>query len=120
MLLGSFYKIIDSANEGENLSATVQFDSSHPIFTGHFPTLPVVPGVCQTQMLNELLNYILGKEFSMKRASQIKFLALLNPVKTTQIQIDIKLTPELDGSFLVNANYYWQDIAYFRFKGEFQ
>ena len=119
MLLGSFYKIIDSANEEEKLSATVQFDASHPIFTGHFPTLPVVPGVCQTQMLNEVLNSILGKEFSMTRTSQIKFLALLNPVKTPQIQMDIKMTPLQQGRFLVSANYYWQDIAYFRFKGEF-
>jgi 3-hydroxyacyl-[acyl-carrier-protein] dehydratase len=120
MLLGSFYKIIDSVNEGEKLSATVQFDASHPIFTGHFPALPVVPGVCQTQMLNEILNLMLEKELFMTRAAQIKFLDLLNPVKTPQIQIDIKLTPEPDGKFLVHANYSWQDIAYFMFKGEFQ
>lgn len=120
MLLGNFYKIIDSKNEGEKLSAIVQFNPSHPIFTGHFPTLPVVPGVCQTQMLNEILDLMLGKELFMTCAAQIKFLNLLNPVKTPQIQIDINLTPELAGNYLVRANYYWQDIAFFRFKGEFQ
>jgi len=120
MLLGSFYTIVESANEGEKLSAKVQFNPGHPIFTGHFPTLPVVPGVCQTQMLNEVLNYILGRELFMKRAAQIKFLALLNPVKTPQIQIDIKVTPGEAGKLVVNANYYWQDVAFFRFKGEFE
>ncbi len=120
MLLGDFYTIVDTVNEREKLSATVQFNPEHAIFTGHFPTLPVVPGVCQTQMLNEILNQMLGKELLMKRAAQIKFLNLLNPVKTPQIQIDIKLSDELEGVLLVNANYYWQDIAYFRFKGEFQ
>ena len=120
MLLGSFYKIIDSANEGEKLTATVQFDATHPIFSGHFPTLPVVPGVCQTQMLHEVLSYILKKELTMNRVSQIKFLDLLNPVKTPNIRMNIKLTPETDGKFFVNADYFWEDISYFRFKGQFE
>ncbi len=120
MLLGSFYKIIDSSNEGDKLTATVEFDATHPIFGGHFPALPVVPGVCQTQMLHEVLAYILNRELTMNRVSQIKFLDLLNPLKTPRIQMDIKLTPESDGKFLVSANYIWEDIAYFRFKGEFQ
>jgi 3-hydroxyacyl-[acyl-carrier-protein] dehydratase len=120
MLLGDFYKIVDLKNEGENLNVIVQFNAAHQIFTGHLPTLPVVPGVCQTQMLNEILNYTLGKNLFMTRAGQIKFLNLLNPVKTPQIQIDIKLTPQHEGKFLVQANYFWHDMAYFRFKGEFQ
>jgi len=120
MLLGSFYKIISSTTEGEKLTATVQFDPTHLIFTGHFPALPVVPGVCQTQMLNEILNLMLGKELFMNRVSQIKFLELLNPVKTPQLQIDIKLAHTQSGSVVVSANYHWHDIAYFRFKGAFQ
>ena len=56
----------------------------------------------------------------MKRAVQIKFLDLLNPVKTPVIQMDIRMIPMEDGKFLVNANYLWADTAYFRFKGEFE
>ena len=120
MLLGSFYKIIDFANNGDKLSATVEFNAGHQIFTGHFPALPVVPGVCQTQMLNELLNHTFKKELSMKRAAQIKFLALLNPVKTPRIRIDVKMTDAADGSILINADYFWEEVAYFKFKGEFK
>ena len=120
MLLGSFYTIVNLNNEGEKLSAVVRFNPNHPIFTGHFPALPVVPGVCQTQMLNEILNQVSGRQLFMKRAAQIKFLNLLNPVTTPQIQMDIKLSPEQEGKLKINADYYWQGIAYFRFKGEFE
>jgi len=120
MLLGEFYKIVESGKEGQSLSAKVQFNKEHAIFKGHFPELPVVPGVCQTQMLGEILSQILDKPLEMVKASHIKFLALLNPAEYNLLEIAIRITGEEKGNVIVDANYFWGDKTFFRFKGEYQ
>jgi 3-hydroxyacyl-[acyl-carrier-protein] dehydratase len=118
MLLGSFYKIIESQREGQTFNVKVEFDAAHSIFKGHFPDLPVVPGVCQTQMLTETLSHITGKQVEIKLAHHIKFLALLNPVKEKQLDLQIKIDKEEGNHFWVSASYSSPTEVFFRFKGE--
>lgn len=49
-LKNSLYHIIDYS---EN-SYTIGFNSSHPVFGGHFPGHPIVPGACLVQIAQEL------------------------------------------------------------------
>jgi len=119
MLLGIFYNIIESSKEGQTYRAKVSFNASHEIFKGHFPDLPVVPGVCQTQMLIEMLNKLLGRNIEMKIAHHIKFLALLNPTKVNELICEIKIDKEEGSSMVVSASYFTNDETFFRFKGEF-
>lgn len=118
MLLGSFYNIIESSSEGQTFRAKASFNAAHPIFKGHFPDLPVVPGVCQTQMLTETLSHILGRPIEIKRAQHIKFLALMNPTKVKELQMEIKIEKETEGTMLVSAFYSTPEEMFFRFKGE--
>jgi 3-hydroxyacyl-[acyl-carrier-protein] dehydratase len=119
MLLGSFYHITESSNEGQTYRAKVSFNAAHEIFKGHFPDLPVVPGVCQTQMLQETLNKVTGKNFEMKLAHHIKFLALLNPTKVKELLCEIKIDKEVGDTTFVSATYSTPEEMFFRFKGEF-
>ncbi len=119
MLLGSFYNITESSREGQTFRVKVAFNAAHEIFKGHFPDLPVVPGVCQTQMLIETLSHVLARPVEMKLAHHIKFLALLNPVKTKDIDLEIKIDKEEGDHFWVSAIYSSPVETYFRFKGEF-
>ena len=99
MLLGNFYNIIHSEQEGQTYRLKVAFNPAHEIFKGHFPDLPVVPGVCQTQMLMETLSHVMGKNVEMKLAHHIKFLSLLNPTKVKELRVEIKIDKE-DGNNL--------------------
>ena len=118
MLLGSFYNIIESSRTEQTFHAKASFNAAHPIFEGHFPGLPVVPGVCQTQMLTETLSNLLGRTIEIKRAQHIKFLALLNPVKVKELLLEIKIEKETEGTMLVSAIYSAGEETFFRFKGE--
>ena len=119
MLLGSFYHIIESSKEDKTYRVKVQFNAAHEIFKGHFPDLPVVPGVCQTQMLQETLNNVTGKNFEMKLAHHIKFLALLNPTKVKELMCEIKIDKEEGDKLFISASYSTPEEMFFRFKGEF-
>ena len=118
MLLGSFYTIIESISDGQSFEVKVAFNPAHEIFKGHFPDLPVVPGVCQTQMLLETLSELLKRPIEMRLAHHIKFLALLNPVKEKFIDLHIKIEKQEGERIWVNAIYTSPTETFFRFKGE--
>ena len=118
MLLGHFFTILEFTHQESVIRVKVEFNAEHPIFKGHFPNLPVVPGVCQTQMLIETMSYVLGRKVELKIATHIKFLALLNPVKNKVLDMEIKIEKEALGILHVSATYTAETELFFRFKGE--
>ena len=95
MLENVFYKIINYETFSENgyagsfnINSTIVFNQDHSIFKGHFPDLPVVPGVCMIQIIKELTEKYLKKHITLKSASNTKFLKVINPEITVNILID--------------------------------
>lgn len=119
MLLNDFYTILTSSKEEDVVTATVEFNSSHAIFKGHFPQTPVVPGVCQTQMLSEVLNTFLEKKVQLKKATNIKFLNFVSPNHTPKLNLHIKIDKGENEVLTVTAHYVWEQLTFFKFKGEF-
>ena len=74
MLLKDFYKIIslNEINKGE-INASIELNSNHKIFAGHFPKNPVVPGVISIQIIKELFSLHLNQKMFTKSARNIKF-----------------------------------------------
>ena len=87
MLLDSLFKLRNlSQNEDNQIEAAIDLacgpDSppgGHPIFRGHFPGRPILPGACQVELVREVLNLALKKKYRMVRARNIKFLAVVDP-----------------------------------------
>ena len=52
MLINNFYKI-KNIEAGEKYVVNIEMNPAHEIYNGHFPGMPVVPGVCLTQMVKE-------------------------------------------------------------------
>lgn len=117
MLLGKLYQINETRSDENGDIVNVSFDASHEIFKGHFPHLPVVPGVCQLQMLEEVVSQLTSKAYHIKEAHQVKFLALLNPVKSKNVILEIARSVNEEGSLSVVAKYYDDKETFFRFKG---
>lgn len=120
MLLGDFYKITEESAAGQQLKARVNFNPAHPIFKGHFPELPVVPGVCQLQMLMEVMSHALNRPVELVKASHVKYLKLLNPTDFPQLNMEINYTGQPGEKLQVQSTYSWGEDIFFRFKGELQ
>ena len=117
LLLGHFYTI-DSAERSDHvITAVVSFDAGHPIFKGHFPDQPIVPGVCQTQMLGEVLSQVLDRELSLSSAASIKFLNVVDPGKNKQLQLTATITAQESDTYHITAQYSWEQVVFFKFKG---
>ena len=90
MFLNNLFIITNLNSTSEIISAEIKLNANHSIFDGHFPGSPVTPGVVQLQIVKELLEQHLSKNLQMKTMRTCKFLKVINPLETPDIQIDIK------------------------------
>lgn len=86
---GQLYKIISLAKEEGSVRATLKVDSTHPIFKGHFPGQPVLPGACQLLIVREVLESALETKLKLIKANSLKFLSLVDPEKIDLLNLVI-------------------------------
>jgi 3-hydroxyacyl-[acyl-carrier-protein] dehydratase len=73
----------------ETAHATFRVPASHPIFAGHFPGMPLVPGVMLLDWVLRELAVVLGVEPHGLRIRETKFFSPLRPEE----RADLFLTP---------------------------
>lgn len=121
MLLNKLYKVrsLNENPDGSGFLAEIELDANHPVFEGHFPGNPILPGVCTVQIIKELLELSVQKSLRMTRAGNIKYLGFVNPVTmpvlTFQLQAKKLESSGISCSAMVSANA--QVVC--SFKGEF-
>lgn len=119
MLQGDFFEITTVEVTGENVKADLVINAGHKIFEGHFPQQPVVPGVCMMQMIKEIIEQVIEKKINLVSASEMKFLAIIDPVQNNNIQATLKYTTAIDGGIVVTATLLKDEVIHFKFKGLF-
>jgi 3-hydroxyacyl-[acyl-carrier-protein] dehydratase len=117
MLLDNFYTIRSYEAADASLKAVLEFDPAHAIFKGHFPEVPVVPGVCMMQIVKEMFEKHSAKSVRFKKVAQMKFLTLINPQQNSAVQADLSYTLIDEKSFQVTASLFNENVIYFKFKG---
>lgn len=120
-LLENFYTEITSTYTSENshsFNSTIELNPDHEIYKGHFPQIPVAPGVCLIQAIKEILMTKLEKKLILTEGSNIKFLILINPKETKQFRVDF-IVKQTDHILEVSANYTNNAKIFLKFKGKF-
>ncbi|MEI7490966.1 MAG: 3-hydroxyacyl-ACP dehydratase [Bacteroidota bacterium] len=96
---------------------SLSLDGSHDIFRGHFPGNPVLPGVCQVEMVREAAEEISGKKLMLIQASQVKYLALINPSANKQLSMSLKFTEAGQDEIDVTAEISSGETVFMKMKG---
>ena len=130
MLLKDFYMILHHSGpeaeisqagvQSERYRFTLELNPAHPVYEGHFPGNPVVPGVCQVQMISELVSVIKGSALRLMDADNVKFLSLMVPEKNRVIDADILVKTSENGEISANATLREGEIVFIKFKGLFK
>jgi 3-hydroxyacyl-[acyl-carrier-protein] dehydratase len=121
MLLNKLYVLssLELSGEKDKIAAYILLNREHPVFKGHFPGNPILPGVCTVQIIRELMEMALEKELLLTKAGNIKYLGFINPVTTSAVQFEVVLknleTGALSCSALVSAG----GTTLCSFKGEY-
>lgn len=95
MLIPGLYTTETFNKNEEGITAHIKLNPKHEIFKGHFPGKPIMPGVCMIQIIKELTERSLGKDLFLSIASNVKFMAIINPETDPTLIINIDLM-ELD------------------------
>ncbi|MCC2591311.1 3-hydroxyacyl-ACP dehydratase [Chryseobacterium sp. MFBS3-17] len=109
-LLKDFYTVKSCTGNGL-YTAEITLNPEHEIFRGHFPGNPVAPGVCMIQMIKELTENILKRPLFLSSASNVKFMAIINPEETPDLSLELDLKEEEDGVRVKNVTRFGETIA---------
>lgn len=111
-ILTDFYTL-ESYEKAENGSfiATINLNKDHDIFKGHFPGNPVTPGVCMMQIVKELTEEFTGRKLFLKTASNVKFMAIINPFETPDLTIKLDITETDEEVKVKNTTSFGETIA---------
>lgn len=73
------YEIIDKEPDRDMVTYTIILIPSCPIYDAHFPEMPITPGVCQIQIIKELLEDWTNRILEIQGVKNAKFVSVLKP-----------------------------------------
>ena len=119
ILLDNFYRLTQKDATPGVVKARISINKAHRIFEGHFPGLPVVPGVCMLQMVREIMEVHVGHELKIIVAENMKFLSVINPDQNVEVEAAINYTEEGD-KVSINATLFAGTTTFFKLKATLQ
>ena len=119
ILLNDFYTLTQKVDVPGVVKAKISINKRHRIFEGHFPGLPVVPGVCMLQIIREIMEVNSGRDLKITDADNMKFLSIINPEQNNQVEAVINYT-ELADKFSINATLFAGTTTFFKLKATLQ
>lgn len=119
MLAGKLYTLEQTLQEAAD-SATyrIVLNGQHPVFEGHFPGRPVVPGVTMMQTIQELLEGKLQRKVVLRKASNMKFLNMIDPGANPVVDVTVQ-HKEQEGEIKVTASMKFEELTFMKFQGSF-
>lgn len=120
MLNHSFYNATLRSNDAStgHFEYSITFSKNHPIFEGHFPHQPVVPGVTLLQMTKELISSINGFPCKLIHIISTKFLQVINPLEEKSYLFNLSIRQD-DTLYIIDAALKAEDRVAFKCKAKF-
>lgn len=118
MLAGKLYTLDQEQSAEGTGTYSITWNAAHPVFEGHFPGRPVVPGVCMMQTIQELLERLLQKKVLLQKAGNMKFLNMIDPAAHAQVVVDLQYKVQ-EGGLKVTAAIKQEAVTFMKFQGVF-
>lgn len=117
-LQDTYFKITKESGEGLSRTFDVELLNSHPVYNGHFPGMPISPGVCNIQMIKECTASVIKKKLRITDIAQCRFSATISPNETPVLQVEISIEPNENENLKVRATIKNEETVYLTFRGD--
>ena len=93
-LIEDFYDIIARREEEGATVFDVALRPDCKVYKGHFPEMPVAPGVCNLQMIRECAELVAGRPLMLGYIGQCRMTKLITPGECPRLEVKIQLEGE--------------------------
>ena len=119
-LRDDFYTVKEKKQISEKeISVVIELNQTHAIYSGHFPDQPIVPGVCQIQIVKEILEDLMGKKLKMITGDNIKFMGMIIPNLSPIVNIDVNYQIN-DSEIICDSKLFFGETIFTKYKGKFK
>ncbi|MDR1102685.1 MAG: beta-hydroxyacyl-ACP dehydratase [Tannerella sp.] len=95
-MLTDYYTVNSQRMEGDTTVFEVSLNPASAVYRGHFPDMPVAPGVCNIQMIKECVERLTGRTLRMNYLDRCRLTTLLTPQQHPDLQVHIQLLENSD------------------------
>jgi len=113
-----FFAIIQQSSSENAFGMVIRINPEHEIFKGHFPDLPIVPGVCLLQIVREAVEIQLNKKQNIREVNNMKFLAPYNPMEQDTTMLSVSYVQEAD-LLKISASLTGDAVTFFKLSAVF-
>ena len=103
MLLGEYFTILNRKEEENNVIFSVTLNPDYKVYKGHFPDMPVSPGVCNIQMIKECLQQEVEKKLLLKKITQCRFWSVITPLENASLCVNMQISETEKESYKVKV-----------------
>ena len=119
-LQDNLYTILSQQEEEGLATFQLRIHPEWSIYKAHFPGHPITPGVCIVQMVQELLQRVLNRPVTLRKAKNVKYLAIITPDEVSELTVSFtKLEEQEDGSLKVQAQVTGSETIYTKLSATF-
>jgi len=109
----------DDLCENRRYCYNITLNPSHAIFQGHFPDQPVLPGVCQMEIIAAIMEIEEKKTLNLVNAKNIKFLKIVDPTKTLELSVEIQVLEKTSEYIRIQSKMESPEGICLKFKGKY-
>jgi len=120
MLIENLFNIINKKKiaEGEFL-INFNCNSKHIIFEGHFPTEPILPGVCMVQFVRESIEMLYNKKIKLISSKTVKFIHIIDPRIEQNLVLELKINYTDNNVYETRAIIKNDTTTFFQMRGNY-
>lgn len=113
MFKGTFYDTIGVEAKEDSALFTIRLNPDHPVYCGHFPGNPIVPGVCSLQIIKECVEYLQdGHKMTYSKIDQCKYLNAINPHTNAFLSISLKIRKNDEEGIGISATIFHEETTF--------
>lgn len=117
MLIKDYYSILSTRKDDDVTIFEVALNPDCEVYKGHFPEMPISPGVCSVEMIKECAETVVGKSLMITNLQMCRFLNLITPSSLPVAFVKIKIS-ENDGIWALSSSIFFEDTEYVTLKAE--
>ncbi len=72
-----------------SLSAIARFSADFTGFKGHFENQPILPGICQLELVRAVVARELGKPLVLLQVKNVKYLRVVRPEEELAVKVNV-------------------------------